>query len=266
MDGVVSPAAFQEGVRMKRFAIAILMAVATVIVTASAHAQNPVANAKIALHVKPFDSSKACGTKAPTGACDTYTDTVPAGTSEAPIEYMVYIVPVMDIVATTEANGGFTGCGFGIQYEPYADNAGTRTGMLVDQWSKCTASLDIPDPIWPETNSGIVLTWTACQTTASIANSTQSLAGYFRVRSFSPATLYIIRRPTVEPSGRRIEITTCEPPQGGLSMDIPSNQVGFIQFAADTEQGCNPCVDAECIGVATTPTTWGNIKNTFGGE
>jgi len=238
---------------MKRLAIGFLLLAAVVGTTAPAQAQ------RIALHVRSFTSSKICGASAPAGACDTFVNTMPAGTSAAPIQYTVYISAVMDTV-TTAAGGGLSGCGFGIQYEPYMNNGGTKSGLLVNSFLLC-ANLQFPAALWPATNTGNVVTWSSCQKGTSLANNVQALVGALQVTSYSPTKLYIIRRP----ANNRLEITGC-PISSPPNFDIPDNKVGFIAFAGASESGCNPCAVSECIGVATKPTTWSKIKTTFGGE
>ncbi|TPW16277.1 MAG: hypothetical protein FD129_754, partial [bacterium] len=138
--------------------------------------------------------------------------------------YFVYV-----LVRNADSTGlqSLAGFEFGIEYE---GDAGS--GIQIHDWHHCGA-LQFPMPDWPASGTGNLITWdpvNQCQM------SELSVAGYFYVTPYSPATMRLVPR---QVSGRAT-VADCE----SAEADVYPRRLGWLSFggaalAGDTD-GFNP--------------------------
>jgi hypothetical protein len=142
---------------------------------------------------------------------------------------------------------GIAGAGFGIEY---------GGNVIVNNWTRC-ADLDFPQPGWPASVTGNVITWvptTNCQDETSepfVPGSVIAVLGAFNVTVYGPDQFASTPRPGVGIA----EVADCSAAETVISGLFPSH-LGIAGFCTPGYSPCN----------APTPvreTSWGRIKNQY---
>jgi hypothetical protein len=228
--------------------------------TATAAATKPVpipsstSAPKIALHARSYVSAKVCQNAA--------TLTCPEAIVQAPVneQQTVYL-----LVADVDAGRGVAGVQFGIDYGAYS--YATTEGVWVNGFTLCAdlaftgnpphdypppptgggggghhvRSLSAEDhgpvPLWPEPNSGAVITWGGCQTSEPGGPGTGVVAvvGFLDVTAYGAGfsgRLWLTPLPTPSPQALVADCST-------VAIAIPPENLGSVGFG--NAVGFNPC-------------------------
>jgi hypothetical protein len=153
-----------------------------------------------------------------------------------------------------DAEKGVQGLSCGIDY----DGVG-GSGVEMWGWTVCADGLEFPyRDIWPDAGGGNRITWASCQQEEPGGGGTgvTAVVGFFYVTAYSPDRLSVITN-NVD-SGPELQVGACD----NATSDLLITQAGWVGFSSDGEEkGELPCLDRE-----VSDTTWGDVKNKYGGR
>lgn len=130
--------------------------------------------------------------------------------------YTLYLVSDQDNIR---------GLSFGLDYLG-ADVGGA--GLF--SWTPC-ADIDFPSATWPESGSGMRLTWANCQVSKAIA-------GFFYVYAYGDDAISIVENP-IPASGPELLFADCD----GAERLVQITDAGTVRFSeTGVLPGCNPCL------------------------
>jgi hypothetical protein len=179
------------------------------------------AQARILVHLAPSSTPMPCNLRLDPPSCS---EIVTAG-GLLPNGYFAYVLV---------NNTNVAGVQFGIAYDGVP-----ASGVDVYAWTHC-ASLQFPEATWPESGSGILVTWDPqnnCQTSG------MAVAGYFYVGAYNPDVFRITPRPV----DGLAKVASCT----AFESVVPETHLGVARFTVDGNlNGFSPCVDppaSSCI-------------------
>jgi len=218
------------------------------------------ANVKIALHAKTYNTTKSCTNNAPAAvaACDS-----PSGTSALVKEWPLGVRSSVYVLALDIPTAiGMKGVTFGLNFS-YDTN--TYDGVYIQSFTLCM-DLAFPSvtPLFPkEPGSGVVCTSNTCLGTVHDASDPQLDEGT-AVIGWLDATCYNV--PTLLQVTPRLYLATPDF-QTADCVAAASNPcypafAGAVAFGGAPGTGYSPCVQI----VATEPTTWSKLKLIGSGE
>jgi len=202
----------------------------------------PLREPAIALHIASREGSKDCSP----GITDPRDIVASVGD---PGEYRVYVLATPTVWLDQEREG-ITGIQFGV-------NAKSKRSVAIEAWHRC-APLDFPMAGWPDEGEGDTITWpkTSCQSDDLV------VAGWFEVSVLSPTYLEVIGYPVTGLS----KMADCNGAEQGAGGTLSPSRLGRVAFG-EASEGCNPVLEpCSSTPTATQPTTWGRLKNRFGGS
>jgi len=153
-----------------------------------------------------------------------------------------------------DQENGVAGLSCGLEY-----NSGTSSGVEMWGWTMCADGLEFPNARWPEAGGGNILTWNECQQEepGGVGTGVTAVAGFFYITAYSPDRFEIIENRGLF-SGPELLVADCS----AAETDIPREAAGWLGFSDDdSEKGELPCLEFE-----VSETTWGDVKNKYGGR
>jgi len=184
-------------------------------------------NAKIALHLQDVPTGKA------PNICDR-AERPPCNSGEQNLRVNGQLHTTYNVYALVldgDAQAGISGADFGVSYS---------SSILLNSWTLC-ADLSSPQETWPQSDSGIIVTWNAlgnCQDTPAVGDSTNGVTavlGSFYVYAYSEGVLSISPRTTI--ASQEFAVSDCSPQKTTLPFPSSAGSVAFGNSAT----GYDPC-------------------------
>lgn len=184
-------------------------------------------------------------------SCDTLT--VSGMSSAAGEHYYAYLL------ASIGGLQGLSGVEFGIDYDGGTPGGATnQQGLDILSWARCGPASMLYDSDWPDPGTAMKLAWDYSTSGCPDLGST-IVAGYFYVSAYS-ADILRLTSPAGLPAAR---LTDCV----YEVTELQGNQLGQAAFSPDGSLfGCRPCTGQCDEPTPVVRSTWGSIKNLFGGE
>ena len=243
---------------MKRV-LPIALCIGAMLIASSAFAQAPNLDARFALHAIPTPTGKVLPSICPPAvdSADPVTQGIPctnyvtaAGAASSNWVYLVLV----------RGEQGFNGASFGVEYQGLYE-----PGYLNQaNWSLCSDGLDFPSgspqPEWPTSGSGMLLTWGSCPTTVVGSDGIQTAVAKFYIYGYGGGHFQITPNNTKSTGVPELDLNTCGLGTTRLLVytaeSLWDGLTGRIDFGGGP--GRNPC-----LIVPTEDTSWGRLKTLF---
>ena len=204
------------------------------------------------LHIGAVTPLRLACASAPASEHDVVTQAAAAPDGSA--SYFVYLLATPSD-SSADPQHGLLGMQVGIDYD--VDTPGNR-GLQVGSWRSC-AEMEFQGSGWPAPKTGNTITWGvgSCQNTPLVT------AGYFYVTAYDASTMSLVGFP----STGVVKAADCNGAEFVLNQVLSTSEVGWISLGGghigpDTD-GCNPALEPCDRVTASTPTTWGRLKQQF---
>lgn len=223
-----------------------------------AAAQVPNRDVRFALHAIEAPIAKVPPPACPApGSVDPVTNNIPcdAFTTARPANSPSWVYLVVG-----GAEAGINGVSFGVAYSGIYEPGYLAQGS----WTLCPDGLVFPstNPAWPDSGSGMTITWTTCQTTSLSSYGIHAVVAKFYMYAYGGGSFRVTPNLT-KTGGLELDVNTCDMGTTKLLHYYdPANWdflTGRIDFGGGT--GYTPCTF-----IGTERSTWGRIKTRFAGS